>query len=127
MQYTIECSEEHFNKITIFLTHLKNECFKNKPTLPIITEAVCGVYGRTADEIMVKSRVELFREPRQVIMYLAHKNKVTTFASIGKYFGGKHHATVIHAVKKIVRMQFRNAPFVAKLDEIESIIKSKCL
>ena len=49
--------------------------------------------------------------PRQVAMYLC---KVLTHASlpeIGRSFGGKHHSTVIHSIKKVEEMRKKNADF----------------
>lgn len=39
--------------------------------------------------------------PRMVAMYLIRENTDTSLANIGKLFGGRHYATVIHAVEKI--------------------------
>ena len=41
--------------------------------------------------------------PRQVAMYLARHLTDKSFESIGRYFGGRDHTTVIHAVKTVER------------------------
>ena len=39
--------------------------------------------------------------PRQVAMYLCKNLTNASLPEIGKSFGGKHHSTVIHSVRKI--------------------------
>ena len=39
--------------------------------------------------------------PRQVAMYLAKELTHASLPEIGRAFGGKHHTTVIHSIKKI--------------------------
>ncbi|MBQ3371123.1 MAG: chromosomal replication initiator protein DnaA [Mogibacterium sp.] len=39
--------------------------------------------------------------PRMVAMYLIRENTDISFSNIGKLFGGRHYATVMHAVEKI--------------------------
>ncbi|AHX03865.1 bacterial dnaA helix-turn-helix family protein [Ehrlichia chaffeensis str. Heartland] len=42
--------------------------------------------------------------PRQVAMYLSKKLTQKSLPEIGKSFGGRAHATVIHAVKQIEKL-----------------------
>jgi chromosomal replication initiator protein len=59
--------------------------------------------------------------PRQVAMYLC---KILTHASlpeIGRSFGGKHHSTVIHSIKKVDDLRKNNAVFNK---QIESFLES---
>ena len=39
--------------------------------------------------------------PRQVAMYLCKKLTPHSLPEIGRHFGGKHHSTVIHSIRKI--------------------------
>ena len=39
--------------------------------------------------------------PRQIAMYLCKTLTSASLPQIGKSFGGKHHSTVIHSVRKV--------------------------
>jgi len=39
--------------------------------------------------------------PRQVAMYLCKALTSASLPEIGKSFGGKHHSTVIHSIRKV--------------------------
>ena len=39
--------------------------------------------------------------PRMVAMYLIRENTDVSLGDIGKLFGGRNHATVIHAIEKM--------------------------
>ena len=40
--------------------------------------------------------------PRQVAMYLAREVAKLPLATIGRYFNGRDHTTVMHATKKVI-------------------------
>ena len=46
--------------------------------------------------------------PRQVAMYLCKALTHASLPEIGRSFGGKHHSTVIHSVKKIEELRKNN-------------------
>lgn len=43
--------------------------------------------------------------PRQIAMYLARELTNASLPEIGKKFGGKHHTTVLHSIKKISELR----------------------
>ena len=68
---------------------------------PLIMEIVAHYYGVTVDDLKSRQRSSDIVEPRQVAMYLCRKKLNKTLKEIGVAFGGKNHATVIHAYDKI--------------------------
>ena len=48
--------------------------------------------------------------PRQVAMYLCKKLTHASLPEIGRSFGGKHHSTVIHSIKKVEEHAARRTP-----------------
>ena len=46
--------------------------------------------------------------PRQVAMYLCKALTHASLPEIGRSFGGKHHSTVIHSIKKVEEMRKKN-------------------
>ena len=49
--------------------------------------------------------------PRQVAMYLCKSLTHASLPEIGRSFGGKHHSTVIHSIKKVEEMRKKNGDF----------------
>ena len=49
--------------------------------------------------------------PRQVAMYLCKSLTHASLPEIGRSFGGKHHSTVIHSIKKVDELRKRDADF----------------
>ena len=57
--------------------------------------------------------------PRQVAMYLCKRLTDKSLPAIGSAFGGKHHTTVIHAVRKIEAMRERDKEFARVLSGLQ--------
>jgi chromosomal replication initiator protein len=49
--------------------------------------------------------------PRQIAMYLCKTLTSASLPEIGKSFGGKHHSTVIHSIRKIEDLRQRDGDF----------------
>jgi len=49
--------------------------------------------------------------PRQIAMYLCKTLTSASLPEIGRSFGGKHHSTVIHSLKKVEALRRRDADF----------------
>jgi chromosomal replication initiator protein len=49
--------------------------------------------------------------PRQVAMYLCKKLTRASLPEIGRSFGGKHHSTVIHSIRKVEELRKRDGDF----------------
>lgn len=69
--------------------------------LPDIERLICEMFGVTADDLRSSRRTRTLAEPRMLAMYLARRHTRAAYAEIGNYFGGRNHATVISAEKKI--------------------------
>jgi chromosomal replication initiator protein len=66
-----------------------------------IAEAVAEFYNISMDDLIKQSRKKEYVKPRQIAMYLIRKELDSSFPSIGDFFGGRDHTTVMHAVEKI--------------------------
>jgi chromosomal replication initiator protein len=66
-----------------------------------IQKAVCEVYSVNLDSLVGKLRTKEVAEARMVAMYLARENTNLSLKTIGIYFGGRDHSTVVHACKII--------------------------
>ena len=70
-------------------------------TVESIQQRVSEYYGLRAGELNSRSNARRITRPRQVAMYLAKKLTHHSYPEIGLSFGGKHHSTVIHSVRKV--------------------------
>ena len=71
------------------------------PTIPDIQAAVARQYALTVKELTSKSRTARIAWPRQVAIHLARDLSSAPLTEIGAAFGGRNHATVLHACKRV--------------------------
>ncbi|MGA2136403.1 MAG: chromosomal replication initiator protein DnaA [Bryobacteraceae bacterium] len=76
-----------------------------KITIDSIQKAVAERYGIRQSQLKEKSNTKKIVEPRQVAMYLVKELTSASLPEIGRVFGGKHHTTVLHSIKKIDKLR----------------------
>ncbi len=69
-----------------------------------IIEIVSDFYNVSPEDLLKQSRKKEYVNPRQIAMYIIRKELETSLPSIGEFFGGRDHTTVIHAIDKIERV-----------------------
>lgn len=74
---------------------------KKAVTLSKIAESVANFYSITMEDLLKQSRRKEYVKPRQTAMYIARKELGSSFPSIGEFFGGRDHTTVMHGVEKV--------------------------
>jgi chromosomal replication initiator protein len=85
---------------------------EEKPiTIEMIQKFVADHYSVKLSEMKAKNNSKAVAVPRQIAMYLTKTLTAASLPEIGKYFGGKHHSTVIHSVRKIDLMRKRDPDF----------------
>lgn len=70
-------------------------------TIDSIQKAVAEKFGVKPTLLKEKSNRHEIVLPRQVAMFLAKELTPASLPEIGRAFGGKHHTTVIHSIRKI--------------------------
>lgn len=83
-----------------------------------IAESVAEFYNISLDDLIKQSRKKEFVKPRQIAMYLIRKELDNSFPSIGEFFGGRDHTTVMHAVEKVDNMVKEKDSFKQEVDLI---------
>tara|TARA_B100000965_G_scaffold377606_1_gene371793 strand:+ start:131 stop:1543 length:1413 start_codon:yes stop_codon:yes gene_type:complete len=81
-----------------------SDLFKESPrklSINDIQSQVSKHFNINFSDLCSKKRSRSISRPRQVAMYLCKELTEFSYPEIGKYFGGKDHATVIHGVNKI--------------------------
>ena len=66
-----------------------------------ILAAVCEFYGLTSEEICSAGRSARVAWPRQVAIHLTRELTDESLQEIGNAFGGRSHATVVHACNRV--------------------------
>jgi len=79
--------------------------------LDMIQKFVADHYNLTISDIRARNNSKSIALPRQIAMYLSKSLTNASLPEIGKSFGGKHHSTVIHSIRKIGNMRNTDSDF----------------
>ena len=74
-----------------------------------VVQTVATFFNIKAADLKGKRRLKQFVRPRHLAMWLIRKHTEMSFPDIGRAFGGRDHATVQHACKKIAKALERDA------------------
>jgi len=85
-------------------------------TVEAIQKLVANHFHLKTVELKSRNNSKHIAFPRQVAMYLCKKLTGKSLPAIGGAFGGKHHTTVLHAVRKIELMRERDKEFARVLN-----------
>ncbi len=80
-------------------------------TIESIQKYVADFYQLKISDLKSKNNSKSVAMPRQVAMYLCKSLTHASLPEIGRSFGGKHHSTVIHSIKKVEDLRKRNLDF----------------
>ena len=80
-------------------------------TIEIIQKFVADYYQLKLVELKSRNNSKSVAIPRQVAMYLCKNLTHASLPEIGRSFGGKHHSTVIHSIRKIDDLRKRDGNF----------------
>jgi chromosomal replication initiator protein len=71
------------------------------PSIAQIQAVVAAHFGISVRTLVSPSRAAAIAWPRQIAMHLARTLTDTSLPAIGQAFGGRSHATVVHACRKV--------------------------
>jgi chromosomal replication initiator protein len=80
-------------------------------TIGSIQTSVAQHYNLRLVELKSRNNSKEVAMPRQVAMYLCKALAHASLPEIGRSFGGKHHSTVIHSIRKIEDMRKKDHDF----------------
>jgi chromosomal replication initiator protein len=92
-------------------------------TVEKIQKLVCHEFKIKTAQIKSKNNSPKIAFPRQIAMYLAKELTSASLPEIGKKFGGKHHTTVIHSVRKIDKMRTDDPEFNKQINTFIALIQ----
>jgi chromosomal replication initiator protein len=80
-------------------------------TIEQIQKFVADYYQLKLVDLKSRNNSKSVAMPRQVAMYLCKALTHASLPEIGRSFGGKHHSTVIHSIKKVEEMRKHKGDF----------------
>jgi len=80
-------------------------------TIEQIQKFVADYYQLKLNELKSRNNSKSVAMPRQIAMYLCKALTHASLPEIGRSFGGKHHSTVIHSIKKVEEMRKKQPDF----------------
>ena len=80
-------------------------------TIETIQKFVSDYYQLKLGELKSRNNAKSVAMPRQIAMYLCKSLTHASLPEIGKSFGGKHHSTVIHSIRKVEELRKKDADF----------------
>jgi len=86
------------------LKHL-NTAVEKRISVDSILRAVAERFNLQPAQLKMKSNTRQIAYPRQIAMYLVKDLTHASLPEIGRYFGGKHHTTVLHSIQKIEELR----------------------
>jgi chromosomal replication initiator protein len=95
----------------------------NIVTVEKIQKLICHKYKMKPSQLKSKNNSPKVAFPRQIAMYLSKELTKSSLPEIGKKFGGKHHTTVIHSIRKIEKLRGENSEFNKEINSLISFIQ----
>jgi chromosomal replication initiator protein len=83
-----------------------------------VIQQVAAVYGLTVERILSPDRSREVALPRQIAMYILHKEANCSLPQIGEVLGGRDHTTVLYGCEKIAELLERDDRIRRQVGEI---------
>jgi chromosomal replication initiator protein len=80
-------------------------------TIESIQRFVADYYQLRVGDLKARNNSKSVAKPRQVAMFLCKKLTHASLPEIGRSFGGKHHSTVIHSIKRVQELRNKEKDF----------------
>ena len=93
-------------------------------TIENIQKVVADYYKIKVADMHSKKRPASIAKPRQIAMYLVKQLTNHSLTEIGEGFGGRDHATVLHAVRKIDKERQADAELNHEIHVLEQMIRA---
>ena len=80
-------------------------------TIEVIQKFVADYYNLKLVDLKSRNNSKSVAMPRQIAMYLCKSLTHASLPEIGRSFGGKHHSTVIHSIRKVEELRKKDSDF----------------
>jgi chromosomal replication initiator protein len=92
-------------------------------TIEQIQKFVAEYYQLKLADLKSRNNSKSVAMPRQVAMYLCKQLTHASLPEIGRSFGGKHHSTVIHSIKKVEELRKKDSEFDGLIGNLLESVK----
>ena len=92
-------------------------------TIDGIQKFVADYYKLKLADLKSRNNSKSVAMPRQVAMYLCKSLTNASLPEIGKSFGGKHHSTVIHSIRKVEELRQSDSAFNSLINTLLESVK----
>jgi chromosomal replication initiator protein len=94
-------------------------------SIETVKTAVAAHYGLTVEELVSASRAARVAWPRQLAIHLARELTGASLTAIGDAFGGRNHATVVHACKRVAERAANDQQAAVDIDELARLLRRR--
>jgi len=88
-----------------------------------ILRAVASFFSLKPAQLKAKNNSRPIAVPRQIAMYICKELTHRSLPQIGKDFGGKHHTTVLHSIRKIDTLRKKDSEISSAVNAIVNSLK----
>jgi len=88
-----------------------------------ILRAVASFFSLKPAQLKAKNNSRPIAVPRQIAMYICKELTNQSLPQIGKDFGGKHHTTVLHSIRKINSLRKKDPKISSAVNSIVNSLK----
>ena len=85
-------------------------------TIEIIQKFVADRFNLKLNDLKSRNNSKSVAMPRQIAMYLCKSLTRASLPEIGRSFGGKHHSTVIHSIRKVDDLRKKDLTFNSQIN-----------
>lgn len=100
------------------------DAMPRKVTVDVVQKAVASHYQVDVESMTSKGRSRKVTLPRQIAMYLSRELTNLSLPDIGRNFGGRDHSTVLHACRKVEKIQDSDQSMKKSLMQLREMIKT---
>jgi chromosomal replication initiation ATPase DnaA len=90
-----------------------------------VVAIICAYFGFSEKEILCGRRDVQFMKARQTAYFLCREFTTASYPTLGKFFGGRHHTTIIHGVSRIAKLMDTDEKLDADIAALRLIIEPK--
>ena len=92
-------------------------------SIETVQKVVADHYKVKISDLKARNNSRSVTTPRQVAMYLAKHLTLSSLPEIGRGFGGKHHSTVIHSIRKVELDRKADADFDRVINALIALLR----
>jgi len=91
-------------------------------TSDFVQRVVARHFSLKPSDFKIKNNSQRVALPRQIAMFLSKELTGNSFPQIGRDFGGRHHTTILHAVRKIQDLRLRDPQLEKTINKLTDSI-----